>query len=212
MTKWNNIWIYFAIILAAPFGAYGVYSWYTSKFEKLPVFGTERRGLKDDGEHRIADFNLINQDGESKSTKEWEGKIVVADFFFTTCPTICPKMTASLKRVSEEYNDDAVLINSFTVDPERDNPEKLTAYIQKFNLPVKNWDLLTGSKQEIYKLARNSFMVVATDGDGGPTDFIHSENLVLVDKKKRIRGYYDGTSKKEVDQLIIDIKKLKNEN
>ena len=211
MTKWNNIWIYFAIILAAPFGAYGVYSWYTSKFETLPVFGTERRGLKDDGEHSIADFTLINQDGELKSTKEWEGKIVVADFFFTTCPTICPKMTASLKRVSEEYNDDAVLINSFTVDPERDNPEKLTAYIQKFKLPVKNWDLLTGSKQEIYKLARNSFMVVATDGDGGPTDFIHSENLVLVDRKKRIRGYYDGTSKKEVDQLIIDIKKLKNE-
>ena len=212
MIKWNNIWIYFAFILAAPFGAYGVYSWYTSKFEKLPIYGSERRGLKSEGEHHIADFNMINQDGEVRSSKEWEGKIVVADFFFTTCPTICPKMTASLKRVSEVYNDGEVKISSFTVDPERDDPKKLTAYIKKFNLPVQNWDLLTGSKKEIYKLARNSFMLVATDGDGGPGDFIHSENLVLVDKKKRIRGYYDGTSNKEVDQLIIDIKKLKNEN
>ena len=155
---------------------------------------------------------MINQDGEVRSSKEWDGKIVVADFFFTTCPTICPKMTASLKRVSEVYNDGEVKISSFTVDPERDDPKKLTAYIKKFNLPVQNWDLLTGSKKEIYKLARNSFMLVATDGDGGPGDFIHSENLVLADKKKRIRGYYDGTSNKEVDQLIIDIKKLKNEN
>ena len=155
---------------------------------------------------------MINQNGEARSTKEWEDKIVVADFFFTTCPTICPKMTASLKKVGEIYQDDEVLINSFTVDPEKDDPKKLTAYIKKFNLPVENWDLLTGSKKEIYKLARNSFMVVATDGDGGPGDFIHSENLVLVDKKKRIRGYYDGTDKNEVEQLIIDIKKLKNEN
>ncbi|MBA2500769.1 MAG: SCO family protein [Chitinophagaceae bacterium] len=211
MIKWNNIWIYFAIILAAPFGAYGVYSWYQSKFEMLPVIGSERKGLKDEGEHRIADYHLINQDGEVRSTKEWEDKIVVADFFFTTCPTICPKMTASLKKISEVYNDDEVLINSFTVDPERDDPQTLSEYIKKFNLPTQNWDFLTGSKKEIYKLARNSFMVVATDGDGGPTDFIHSENLVLVDTKKRIRGYYDGTSEKEVDQLIIDIKKLKNE-
>ena len=211
MFKWNNIWLYFSIVVAAQIIAYSGYSWYHSKVQKLPVYGTEQRGIKSEKEHHVSDFNLTNQDGEKRSLDEWNDKIVVADFFFTHCPTICPKMTASLKRVNEAYNDQNILINSFSVDPERDNPEKLKAYTRKFNISTENWDLLTGPKKEIYKLARNSFMLVATDGDGGPTDFIHSENLVLVDKKKRIRGYYDGTSKNEVDQLIIDIKKLQNE-
>ena len=211
MIKWNNIWLYFAIVVTAPIIAYSGYSWYHSKVQKLPVYGTEQRGIKSEKEHYISEFYLTNQDGEQRSLNEWNNKIVVADFFFTHCPTICPKMTASLKKVQEAFEHKEILINSFSVDPERDDPEKLKAYTRKLNIETENWDLLTGSKTEIYKMARNSFMVVATDGDGGPGDFIHSEKLVLIDKKKRIRGYYDGTSKYEVDQLITDIKKLQNE-
>ena len=117
-----------------------------------------------------------------------------------------------MKRINEVFeNDNSVVLNSFTVDPERDSAAQLNKYADRFGIKTKKWDLLTGDKKEIYKLARNSFMIVATDGDGGPNDFIHSERLALIDKQKRIRGYYDGTSDKEVSHLINDIKKLKNE-
>ena len=97
-------------------------------------------------------------------------------------------------------------------DPERDNPERLRSYVNKFSINTNNWQLLTGTKTEIYRLARNGFMIVATDGDGGPEDFIHSEKLVLIDKQRRIRGYYNGTNSAEVNNLINDIKKLQHEN
>jgi protein SCO1/2 len=122
-------------------------------------------------------------------------------------------MTGNLKIVEQYFkNDGRVRINSFSVDPLRDSVGQLKKYISQFRLETTRWDFLTGSKKEIYKLARNSFMVVATDGDGGPDDFIHSDKLVLIDGQKRIRGYYDGTDKKEIDQLVDDIKKLENEN
>ena len=122
-------------------------------------------------------------------------------------------MTKSLIRIQEAFKTDAeILISSFTVDPERDSSAQLKKYARQYNVDTRNWNLLTGDKKEIYKLARNSFMLVATDGDGGPDDFIHSESLVLIDKQKKIRGYYNGTSNDEVNQLIIDIKKLKHEN
>ena len=117
-----------------------------------------------------------------------------------------------MKLVNEEFkNDNSILLNSFSVDPERDSATQLKTYADRFGIVTAKWDLLTGDKREIYKLARNSFMIVATDGDGGPNDFIHSERLVLIDAQKRIRGYYDGTSDKEVKQLVNDIKKLKHE-
>jgi protein SCO1/2 len=122
-------------------------------------------------------------------------------------------MTNSLKTVQEAYKDDpTILLHSISIDPERDSATQLRKYADQYEINTKNWSLLTGNKKDIYKMARNSFMIVATDGDGGPDDFIHSEKLVLIDTKKRIRGYYDGTSSKEVNQLIRDIKKLKNEN
>src|SRR5690606_15218278 len=104
-----------------------------------------------------------------------------------------------------------LLFASFSVDPYRDSVEILQKFSRKYELDNRNWDLITGDKKTIYKLARNSFMLVAADGDGGPEDFIHSEKLVLVDTEKRIRGYYNGTDEKEVTQLIRDIKKLKDE-
>ncbi len=119
----------------------------------------------------------------------------------------------NMKKVQNAYNnDDKIVFTSFSVNPEADSAARLKKYVSQFNISTDNWDLLTGNKKEIYKLARNSFLVVATNGDGGPTDFIHSDKLILIDKQKRIRGYYDGTSEKETNDLIHDIKKLKNEN
>ncbi len=205
MKNRSTISLFAAIVFIIPVAAWMLLNWYEKKVQPLPVLGEK--------EHRIADFRLINQEGETKTTASWKGKIVIADFFFTHCPTICPQMTKSLKAVQEAFkNDTGIFFNSFTVDPESDSFPQLKIYAGRFNIDNHNWDLLTGSKKDIYKLARNSFMVVATDGDGGPGDFIHSDKLVLVDQQKRIRGYYDGTSHEEVTQLIVDIKKLKNEN
>ncbi|MGZ5190254.1 MAG: SCO family protein [Flavisolibacter sp.] len=200
----KTVWLFVLIVILVPVIAFGLVSWYETKYQKLKVYGKDN--------HTIDDFNLTNQFGKTASTKNWENKIVVVDFFFTHCPTICPKMTKNLNQVQQSFaNDDQVLINSFTVDPDRDSAGRLLNYASQFNIRG-NWDLLTGNKKEIYRLARNSFLIVATDGDGGPNDFIHSEKLVLIDKMKRIRGYYDGTNKQEVNQLIRDINKLKSEN
>lgn len=201
----SSITLFAVIVFIIPVSAWAIVNWYEKKARSLPVMGKTE-------EHRIGDFKLINQDGQLKTTADWNDKIVVADFFFSHCPTICLKMTKSMKRVQEKYKgEDEIVFNSFTVDPERDSSAQLKNYVNQFNIAIHNWNLLTGDKKEIYKLARNSFMLVATDGDGGPDDFIHSENLVLIDKQKRIRGYYAGTSEKEVNQLIRDIKKLQHE-
>lgn len=194
------------MVFILPATAYALLTLYEKKFEPLPIIGKTK-------DHPISDFQLTNQNGESKSLVNWENRIVIADFFFTHCPSICPKMTNSLKKIQAAYtHDQHILINSFTVDPERDSAAQLKKYCERFGINNENWDLLTGNKKDIYKLARNSFMIVATDGDGGPADFIHSEKLVLVDRQKRIRGYYNGTDEKEVNQLIHDIKKLKDED
>ena len=206
MKKKRTIPLFAVMVFIIPVSAWALLNWYEKKVQGLPVMGKTK-------EHRIGDFQLINQDGQLKSTADWTDKIVVADFFFTHCPTVCPKMTKSLIRIQEAFKTDAeILISSFTVDPERDSSAQLKKYARQYNVDTRNWNLLTGDKKEIYKLARNSFMLVATDGDGGPDDFIHSESLVLIDKQKKIRGYYNGTSNDEVNQLIIDIKKLKHEN
>ncbi|WP_276502587.1 SCO family protein [Terrimonas pollutisoli] len=205
MQKRSTIALFITAVFVLPFSAWALLNFYEKEFEALPVIGKAK-------DHHIGNFQLVNQDGIVKTEKQWDGKIVVADFFFTHCPTICPKMTASMMRINEEFkNDGAIWLSSFSVDPERDSATQLKTHADRFGIVTAKWDLLTGDKREIYKLARNSFMIVATDGDGGPNDFIHSEKLVLIDPQKRIRGYYDGTSDKEVKQLVNDIKKLKHE-
>ncbi len=204
MKKNWHIWLFLAVVVAVPFSVFGVVKWYEKTFDQLPVLGTKG--------HTVASFSMVNQHNSPITIDNWNNKIVIADFFFTHCPVICPKMTASLKRVQQAYaGDEDILINSFTVDPERDFVAQLQKYAERFDIDGSNWHLLTGPKIDIYRLARKSFLVVATDGDGGANDFIHSERLVLVDKQKRIRGYYDGTDAVEVDRLISDIKKLKKE-
>jgi protein SCO1/2 len=161
--------------------------------------------------HKIKDFSMKNQNGETITQEFYNDKIYVADFFFTTCPTICPIMTENMGYVQEKIkNDSDVLLLSFSVTPEIDSVEQLKKYAIEKNVIDSKWNLVTGNKKDIYNLARTSYLVAKTNGDGGKYDMIHTENFVLVDKEKRIRGFYDGTNSKEMGQLLNDIKILKN--
>lgn len=156
--------------------------------------------------HKVGEFSLTDQDGKTVTPTDFEGKIYVTDFFFVTCPTICPKMTDQMLRVYEEFNENSdILLLSHTVMPEEDSVPVLKEYANKFNISSEKWKLVTGDKKHIYDLARKTYFAAVTEGDGGVDDFIHTENFVLVDKEKRLRGFYDGTSKKDVDRLIKDI-------
>lgn len=163
--------------------------------------------------HRIGDFTLLNQYGESITLEKVKGKVFVAEYFFTTCGTICPKMTEQMTRVQEQFRgNDAVKILSFTVNPDYDTVQILLEYAEKYGAEKEQWHFLTGSKKELYRLARKSFFVLKPAeainlGDAG-SDFIHTNNFVLVDQQLRIRGYYDGTSISEVNELMEDIELL----
>lgn len=161
--------------------------------------------------HRVKDFNLINQNGIKISSKDYENKIYVVDFFFTRCPSICPIMTDNMKLVQDEYIDDNnIMLLSLSVTPDIDNVEVLKNYAIEKGVNDLKWNITTGSKKHIYELARKSYFAVVDQGDGGLQDFIHTPNFVLVDTKKQIRGIYDGTEDKEISRLIKDINILKN--
>lgn len=210
MIKNKTIQLFAVLVFVLPAAAYALVNLYEKKFQQLPVYGPVKEVNGEKVKTVVGDFTFTNQDGNVISNKLWDKKIVVANFFFSHCPVICPKMTNNLKKVQDEYmEDNSVLISSFSVDPERDSAAQLKVFAQRFNINSSKWQLFTGDKKEIYRFARNEMMIVATDGDGGPSDFIHSDKLVLIDKQKRIRGYYDGTSEGEVKQLIQDIKKIK---
>jgi len=161
--------------------------------------------------HKISPFSLINQNGDTITQEDYRDKIYVADFFFTTCPTICPIMTANLVDVQAALaDDDQVLLLSHSVTPEIDSVSQLKKYAIEKGVNDAKWNLVTGNKKQIYELARKSYLAVQEDGDGGPFDMIHTENFILVDKQRRIRGFYDGTREEEMDRLLSDIEILKN--
>lgn len=161
--------------------------------------------------HAIADFELVNQNGDTITQETYADKIYIADFFFTTCPTICPVMTANMADIQEVIrDDDEVLLLSHSVTPEIDSVQQLKKYALEKGVIDAKWNLVTGSKKQIYELARKSYLAVLTDGDGGPYDMIHTENFILVDKERRIRGFYDGTNPDEIGQLLEDLKVLKS--
>ncbi|HDZ13768.1 hypothetical protein LCGC14_0861350 [marine sediment metagenome] len=163
--------------------------------------------------HTVADFSLTNQNGEIITQRNYKDKIYIADFFFTTCPTICPIMTKNMADIQERIkNDDDVMLLSHSVTPQIDSVAQLKKYALEKGVDDTKWNLVTGDKKQIYELARKSYLAVKEDGDGGPYDMIHTENFILVDKKKRIRGFYDGTKKEDVDKLMTDIAILKNSN
>ncbi len=161
--------------------------------------------------HTIANFELINQNGDTITEQDYEGKIYVADFFFTTCPTICPIMTKNMATIQGNIlEDDDVLLLSHSVTPQIDSVPQLKKYAIEKGVVDAKWNLVTGDKKQIYELARKSYLAVKTDGDGGPFDMIHTENFILVDKEKRIRGFYDGTNPEEIEKLLGDLAVLKN--
>ncbi len=160
--------------------------------------------------HTIADFSLINQNGRTVTQDDYREKIYIADFFFTTCPSICPIMTQNMAEIQEQIlNQNDVLLLSHSVTPEIDTVAQLKKYALEKGVDDAKWNLVTGDKKQIYELARKSYLAVKTDGDGGPFDMIHTENFILVDKERRIRGFYDGTKAEEVAQLIADLEILK---
>lgn len=162
--------------------------------------------------HTIAPFKLTNQNGKVITQRDYENHIYIADFFFTTCPSICPIMTDNMGSIQAQIiEDDKVKLLSFSVTPLIDSVAQLKKYALEKGVIDKKWNLLTGDKKEIYTLARKSYFVVKEDGDGGPHDMIHTENFVLVDPDKRIRGYYDGTDKTAMESLMEDVTLLKEE-
>ncbi len=162
--------------------------------------------------HKIAPFTLTNQNGKIVTEHDYNNKIYVADFFFTTCPTICPKMTENMGQLQSEFLEDSqIKFISFSVTPQIDSVQQLKKYAIEKGVNDSKWNLVTGNKKEIYSLARKSYLAVKDDGDGGQFDMIHTENFILVDPEKRIRGFYDGTDIEAMNTLITDISILKEE-
>ena len=161
--------------------------------------------------HKISDFKLTNQNGKEITQANYKDKIYVADFFFTTCQDICPVMTKNMYKLQEELkNDNEILLLSHSVIPEIDTVEQLKQYAIENKVDDSKWNLVTGDKKQIYELARKSYLAVE-DSKFNKFDMIHTENFILIDKKKQIRGFYDGTNEKEIEQLLSDIQILKKE-
>jgi protein SCO1/2 len=164
--------------------------------------------------HQLADFSLTNQLGEKVSWKELEGKVVVADFFFTHCPTICPRLTMNMKRLQESINNsrrvgdktpDWLHFISFSIDPERDSVQQLKHWADRFQVNPEKWWLLTGDKKVIYDMAINEMKLPLIDGNGVDTSFYHTDRFVLIDGKRQVRGYYHGLDTMAIRQLSSDI-------
>ncbi len=176
----------------------------------LPIFGEKSYESKnrktDTAYHTIQNFNFTDQDGNTVTQKNLDGSIYVTDFFFTTCHSICPIMSSQMERIYDKFKGNAeVKFLSHTVDPEIDTVQQLKAYATKHNADAKQWMFVTGDKKDLYAVARTGYLLNAEQGDGGPDDFIHTQNFALIDKDKRIRGFYDGTDSTEMNQLMKDI-------
>ncbi len=182
------------------------------KDEQLPIYGNREFDGKDTVYHKIAPFSFVDQDSTVITNETFKGKVYVADFFFTTCRTICPIMKTQMKRVYEataNYPD--FLIVSHTIDPEYDTVALLNNYAKMLEVSSDRWHFVTGAKDSIYKIAQTSYFVTAAEEKSEPDGFIHSGAFLLIDRHERIRGKYDGTKEADVNRLIADIAKLRDE-
>lgn len=181
--------------------------------EKLPVFGQREVVGTDTVYHSIAPFSFVDQDSSIITNDTFRDKIYVADFFFTTCRTICPIMKTQMLRVYEATREmPDVLILSHTIDPDYDTVALLHDFADRLGVESKRWHFVTGVKDSIYKIAQTSYFATAMEDKTEPDGFIHSGAFLLIDKKQRIRGKYDGTREEDVNRLIVDIKRLRRES
>ena len=187
---------------------------YYNEPDFTPIFITDKSEVESKIKHIIADFSFLNQDSILISQKAIEGKIHIANFIFTSCGSICPKMTTNLKIVNDSLkNHSDIVLLSYSVTPWIDTPPVLKNYKAKNEITNPNWHFLTGSKKDIYSLARKSYFAEEDFGfSKDSTEFLHTEHFILVDKTKRIRGIYNGTLELEMQQMLDDIKNLENEN
>jgi protein SCO1/2 len=184
----------------------------TKKESPLPVFGEREVIGTDTVYHTIANFKFVDQDSTEVTNDTYKGKIYVADFFFTSCRTICPIMKTQMLRVYDSIqNDPDVLLLSHTIDPEYDTVGLLHDYANRLGVKSDKWHFVTGNKDEIYKLAQTSYFSTALEDKSEPDGFIHSGAFLLIDKDRRIRGKYDGTKEEDVNRLLADIQRLKTE-
>lgn len=169
-------------------------------------------GLKDSlGRHLVSDFHLVDQSGDTISRKDFTSSVTIVDFFFTRCQGICPRMTSQMQRVYEKYKGNPeVRIISHTVNPENDSVPVLAEYAKRYHADAAQWHFVTGPKPQLYDLARKSYLISDTEGDGGKEDFVHSQNFALIDKEGHIRGVYDGTDSAQVNQLMVELNVLLN--
>lgn len=204
---------FLATSLMLPLLLVGGYLGFQSLFGKLPVIGPY---VKVKGKYelvRTPEWEFTNQNNEPFSTQQIDDKIVVLNFFFTSCPKICPAMNINVQKVQQVFIDNEnVQFVSITVDPERDTPEKLKAYEEIYSLNKGQWNFLTGSENEIYILARKGYNLSATDASGeDENDIIHSQTVLLIDPNQQIRGRYSGTDAESMGDLVSDISKLRKE-
>lgn len=179
---------------------------YTPSMVNPELVDSTVQHVSNKNEHRIADFAFTNQNGKTITQKEYEGKIYVADFFFTTCPTICPIMTDNMVWLQDQIkNNPRVMLLSHSVTPDIDSVPVLKEYAESKGVIDSKWNLVTGNKKDIYYIARKSYLAVKTGKPEEVYDMVHTENFVLVDSKRRVRGFYDGTKKEEVERLLSDI-------
>jgi protein SCO1/2 len=183
----------------------------TSEVAELPILG--ERYVDDNQDtvyHSIADFAFVNQVGDTIRKEDMAGKIYVADFFFTTCPTICPVMKKEMLRVYEQFKGDPNFrILSHSIDPSHDTQVVLKDYAEKLGVPdAATWNFLTGDQEKIFEIGQTSYLTTTMADDMEPGGFLHSGAFLLVDQQGRIRGVYDGTKTEQVDRLLADIPKL----
>jgi protein SCO1/2 len=218
MTITKNNWITFILAIIA---CILIYLYFTSTVSNkvLPIYNPSNfnpelvdKNLQNSSEnHTVSDFMLINQNGETITQEDYKNKIYIADFFFTRCGTICPIMTNNMVEIQKEFlNDNDIMLLSLSVTPEMDSVPILRDYANNKGVIDSKWNVTTGNKKHIYNLARKSYFAVVEQGDGGLQDFIHTPNFILIDKKKQIRGIYDGTNGEDMKQIITDIKTLKS--
>lgn len=183
---------------------------------ELPYFEpieTGSKGKTDSlGRHLVSDFSLVDQAGKTVTRADFENSVTVVDFFFTRCEGICPRMTTQMNRVYEKYKGNPeVKLLSHTVNPENDSAEVLAGYAKRYNADAAQWHFVTGDKPQLYNLARKSYLISDTNGDGGKEDFVHSQNFALIDKTGHIRGIYNGIDSADVNRLLVEVDVLLGE-